>query len=62
MQCEISFLSFSKKIVAEIFKRERLLVPEIRIVGDKNLFQIIDDGRQNEFHRIKSFPMYSIET
>ena len=37
----------------------QLLVPEVRIIGDKNLFQIIDDGRQNEFHGIKSFPMYS---
>ena len=37
---------------------EQLLVPEVRIIRDKNLFQIIDDGRQIEFHRTKSFPMY----
>ena len=43
----------------EILEQVQLLIPEIRIIGDKNLFQIVQDGRHNEFHRIKSFPMYS---
>ncbi len=49
----------SKMSVAEILEQVQLLVPKIRIIGDKNLFQIIHDGRQNEFHRVTSFPMYS---
>ena len=49
----------SKMIVAEILEQLQLLILEIRITGDKNLFQIIHDGRQNEFHRGTSFPMYS---
>ena len=31
-------------------KPEQLLVPEVRIIRDKNLFQIMHDGRQNGFH------------
>ena len=34
---------------------EQLLVPEARIIRDKNLFQITHGGRQNEFHRVKPF-------
>jgi len=34
---------------------EQLLVPEIRIIRDKKLFQITHGGRQNEFHRVKPF-------
>ena len=46
-------------IVAEILEQVQLLIPEIRIIGGKNLFQIIHDGRKNQFHRVTSSPMYS---
>jgi len=45
--------------ITEILERAELLIPKSRIIVDKNFFQIIQDGRHNEFHRIKSFPMNS---
>ena len=42
-------------------KTEQLLVPEVRIIRDENLFQIMHDGRQNGFHRLKPFISMIIE-
>ena len=37
---------------------EQLLAPEVRIIRDKNLSQITNGGRQNEFHRVKPFIVF----